>query len=310
MHVREAEEWCGRVDAILLDELDGDGEVSVGKKRYTSAEMAEVILQGEALTVHVGSEQALRLRLWRLQCKEALKSNGNLHELQELCAAAEKTGLSLDDPALAQGSPSGADGGERPPSRQGMRGRSSGPVEEASRSASDLADGGSKGGGGGGTGGRADEERVKRESALAQEELTLLRELVSVAESWQKRAERVLTTDKVAIGAMEQLLLDGRELPIVMDEQKWLEASLGEARAWLAATEELESPAARLEEVQRHIKEYSKVNLLSHKVESLKARAAQADAWLESVRALYKVLPGRPPLHTREPFREHYGGAV
>ena len=61
-----------------------------------------------------------------------------------------------------------------------------------------------------------------------------------------------------------------------------------EAEAWLESVDTLEREGATLEEVQKAVKAYAKISLLSSRIDGLKSRAAAGQAWLDECKATYK----------------------
>ncbi|KAL1528118.1 hypothetical protein AB1Y20_009482 [Prymnesium parvum] len=271
MHVREAEDWSARAAALLDEPLDGgadacEGEAAKAKagSRAGSSAIEEVITLGKALTVHVGCEEALKLRLWRLRCQEALREEETtLEELQELRDEASAAGFAADaaEPSAEAG----------PAYHSRSSGPAPTPVDDEGNARTPEKD-----------------ARVDSEMADARKEWEQLRAVVDEAEAWKARADRVLGTEKVALEEMEGLLEEGERLPIALEEYDWLQRSIEVAKAWLKSSDDLEAPTARLEDVQRHVKEYSKITLKSDRVDALKARVAQGDAWLDALKKMYK----------------------
>ena len=151
-----------------------------------------------------------------------------------------------------------------------------------------------EGGGGGGDGvillaaEGADGARGLAEVGTARDEYRELALIIAAAEEWKTRAERVLTTEKAALEEMRSLVAEGNQLAISVEELEWLESMSKEAENWLSQADSLGSSEATLEDVQKCVKQYGKINLLSTRVDELRERAAAGHAWLEACRALFK----------------------
>jgi hypothetical protein len=75
---------------------------------------------------------------------------------------------------------------------------------------------------------------------------------------------------------------------------------------WIEAASELGGAHATLEEVQKCVKEYSKLNLNSPLAEPLRARVSAAQSWLEAAREMYKdsAIQVRPSSHSTQHLGE------
>ena len=133
-----------------------------------------------------------------------------------------------------------------------------------------------------------DGARGGNEWAAAAAEWHELEGVLQEAEEWKTRADRVLTTEKVELSEMRALIEQGSQLCVTMEEQDMLERMADEAEAWIAQADALARPDATLEGLQKCVKQYSKINLLSERVGALHERASQGQQWLEDVKNMFK----------------------
>ena len=101
-------------------------------------------------------------------------------------------------------------------------------------------------------------------------------------------AERALTVEKVALEEMHSLVAEGENLDVAVEELDYLEGMATEAVGWLKTADALEASTATLDEVQKCVKQYGKINLLSERVEGLRERAGAGVAWLDAARELFR----------------------
>jgi hypothetical protein len=280
--VKEAEEWYGRAERAIT-KSDGGAEAEA-KDAAMVKELKEVQRQGEVLMASVSVGRTLNLRLWRMQCRIACAraKGGLLKELQQL----DEEGESLHLGCQIEGElepPEGADSAAGAAGEGGAAAKAEEVyVKPRSRAQAAEAEATS-----GGTVALRDGERERAEHHSGQAEWRALRALVSRAQAWQAKAEAVLTTQRVRVEDMEALLEAAKELPVALEEREWISVNLEEAREWLETASRLEAPAAPLEDLQKLLKEYAKVNLLSTAVAPLRARAAQGESWLAESHTLF-----------------------
>ena len=297
--LRAAAEWQRRAEAALDAQPHAVAGGSSGEEKAVKA-LEDLHVQGDAVTVMVpvrphvaacgcgGGARATRLSLARAakEKESAAKNATGLRELQKL--KEEGTALGLegdgdDDGGDGGGGDGGGDGAaapaaeapaaaaERPASRQSGKGGKKTPPPDAAAAAAESAEA---------EGEKktqkwapvdGDRERAERDEAMR--EWRALDSVVSKAAAWQVEAEAALTK-KETVEELERLIREGDLLAIPMDEFGWLQANLAEAREWLEQAEG--SPrrlTARLDEVQRLVKEYAKLNVESLKIEPLRERA-------------------------------------
>ena len=305
--VGEAEEWQLRAEAAVgvADELS-EGAAAL-------KELREVQKLGEVVVADVDVGVTVAVRLWRMQTRvaRARPKGGVLKDLQALLDEGEKLqlptpilgdepppppadeagGASGDGAAMevdGEGGAASADGGKAADGKPKAPPRKSGRAKKATRHDDDDE------GADGKAGGAEDElvvlrdgERERAERHKGAAEWRDLKALVARALEWQQQAEAVLTTTKVKVEDLERLLASGKELPVVMEERDWLGVNLVEAQKWVQSAQRLQEPTALLEDVQKLLKEYAKVNVLSEQVDALRKRATRGEEWLSECHDLY-----------------------
>ena len=102
-----------------------------------------------------------------------------------------------------------------------------------------------------------DGARGRAEWRSAAAEWAALQQTLHQAGEWKARAERVLTTEKVALTEMRDLTLEGQQLHVLMPEQAWLERQMSDAETWLASADVLQAPTATLDELSKCVKQVS-----------------------------------------------------
>ena len=241
--------------------------------------LRELLRESEALSISVGMATTLQLRSWRQEVKfhQEEEGGGLLDELAnlleqgrtlgldetprelgaELGAAprAEPGAVSGATPRAEPGAESGAVSGngasadspatmaaEAVESEKGAEPSASAvpttPIAEATAEVHDGARG-----------------RAEWRSAAA--EWAALQQTLHQAGEWKARAERVLTTEKVALTEMRDLTLEGQQLHVLMPEQAWLERQMSDAETWLASADVLQAPTATLDELSKCVKQVS-----------------------------------------------------
>ena len=229
--------------------------------------LRELLRESEALSISVGMATTLQLRSWRQEVKfrQEEEGGGLLDELASLLEQGRTLGLDETPPELGAelgaapraepGAESGAVSGngasadspatmaaEAVESEKGAEPSASAvpttPIAEATAEVHDGARG-----------------RAEWRSAAA--EWAALQQTLHQAGEWKARAERVLTTEKVALTEMRDLTLEGQQLHVLMPEQAWLERQMSDAETWLASADVLQAPTATLDELSKCVKQVS-----------------------------------------------------
>ena len=115
-----------------------------------------------------------------------------------------------------------------------------------------------------------------------------LNAVIREAETWKARAEKVLTTQKVARVELKELMEQGAQLGVRMEEQAWLDQRLSEADAWLAQADALSSSEATLDGLTKCVKQHARIGLLSDRLDVLQDKVARGQAWLEETRETFR----------------------
>jgi len=274
-------------------------------------EVDELLLHADGLNVLVPIAVPLRIGRWRLALRAGRTGSKKLASLQRLVQEAEElclvhTAPGAEQPSSSAGAeaeaPAGAAEGvqpgsqpERPPSRTSQRrsARAASPAASSSPAAS-LVEGAAP----------ALEDKARcgppsaSELGLSEEvglemdkagrELGMLTRLVSQCEAWEEEATSMLESGAVHVESLEALLRRGDALPIATEARNYLAATFADANKWAAQAKGLAAPDARLEDVQRLLKDFNKANLLSEAVADLRTRAAEGEAWLAALKTLFE----------------------
>ena len=89
-------------------------------------------------------------------------------------------------------------------------------------------------------------------------------------------------------------------LDVAVEELDWLETMASDAESWVEQANSLATKNASLEDVQKCVKQYSKINLLSSRVDELRERAIAVRTPPPPPRPLGQAVSYRrraPPFH-------------